>query len=331
MIAAALALILLPLGLAPKAANGWATPSMIVMIVIGVILLPVFAYWEIVLAGKLGFRPIAPLRFFKNGNIAAAIFISFFDFVSFYLQYVYQYSFVYVVKSDWSYRELSYFSSIQTLGLCSFGLLVGVILLFWSHPKWFLIGGLLVRLLGVGLMIHSRGALGPTVELVWCQLLQSMGGGFASTISSVIAVAKVPHTDMAVVAALVLLLAEIGNSLGSAIATAVWTNQMPGELAKHVPTNNTTLINELYSSITNIGAYPAGDPIREGAIQAYSVVMRNLCIGATITAIFPPLIAYFFVTDIKLGNTQNQFDNRDLLGRKADDKEDKEKCAERTA
>lgn len=304
---------------------------MIVMIVIGVILLPVFAYWEIVLAGKLGFQPIAPLRFFKNGNIAAAIFISFFDFVSFYLQYVYQYSFVYVVKSDWSYRELSYFSSIQTLGLCSFGLLVGVILLFWSHPKWFLIGGLLVRLLGVGLMIHSRGALGPTVELVWCQLLQSMGGGFASTISSVIAVAKVPHTDMAVVAALVLLLAEIGNSLGSAIATAVWTNQMPGELAKHVPTNNTTLINELYSSITNIGAYPAGDPIREGAIQAYSVVMRNLCIGATITAIFPPLIAYFFVTDIKLGNTQNQFDNRDLLGRKVDDKEDKEKCAERTA
>lgn len=320
LIAAALALILLPLGLAPAASNGWNTPSMIVMIVIGCTLLPVFVFWECVFAERFGYLPIAPLRFFQNRNIASACFIGFFDFVSFYLQYTYQYSFVYVVKTDWSYRNLTYFSSTQTIALCIFGLLAGVILIWFRRPKWLLIGGLLVRLLGVALMIHSRGALGSDVELVWCQLLQGIGGGFASVLTQLLAQALVSHTDVAIVTALVLLITEIGNSVGSAIATAVWTSQMPGELAANVPTTNATLLNELYSSVTTIATYPAGDPIREGVISAYSNVMRNLCLGATIVAIFPPIIAFFFVSNIKLDNKQNKLDNRDLAGRQEEEK-----------
>ncbi|KAG2225300.1 hypothetical protein INT45_005544 [Circinella minor] len=328
LIAAALALILLPLSLAPKAANGWQTPSMIAMIVVGGVLLFTFCGWELYFAEKFGFAPIAPLRFFKNGNIAGSVLINFLDFVSFYLQFVYQSSFIMVVKSDWTYFELNLFANIQTVALCLFGLLSGVILLYWRRPKYLMIIGLCIRLLGVGLMIRARGALGSTAELVWCQLLQGWGGGFASTISGVMAQAMVPHTDMAVVTALVLLLAEIGNALGSAIAAAVWTNQMPAHLAANVPSDNATLIAELYGDITKITAYAGDDPIRLGAIQAYSEVMKNLCIGATVVAIFPPLIAYFFLTDVKLDDKQNHFDNRDLTGRKTDDtikKEQEEK------
>ncbi|KAM3581079.1 hypothetical protein VKS41_006524 [Umbelopsis sp. WA50703] len=320
LIAAALALILLPLGLAPTASNGWNTPSMIAMIVVGCLLLPVFAIWECVFASRFGYTAIAPLRFFKNLNIAAACFIGFFDFVSFYLQYTYQYSFVYVVKTEWSFRDLTYFSSTQTIALCVFGLLAGVILIWFRRPKWLLFGGLLIRLLGVGLMIQSRGALGSDVELVWCQLLQGIGGGFASVITQLIAQALVSHADVAVVTALVLLLTEIGNSVGSAIATAVWTSEMPSQLAAHVPTTNATLLAELYGSVTTIATYPAGDPIREGVITAYSNVMRNLCIGATVVAIFPPIIALFCVSDITLDNKQNKLDDRDLTGHKDDAK-----------
>lgn len=292
---------------------------MIVMIVIGCVLLPVFAFWEVVLAEKYGFLPIAPLRFFRNFNIAAACFIGFFDFVSFYLQYTYQYSFIYVVKTDWSTKDLTYFSGTQTVALTVFGFLSGVILIWWRRPKWLLIAGLLIRLLGVGLMIHSRGALGSTVELVWCQVLQGLGGGFASVITQLVAQALVAHTDVAIVTALVLLITEIGNSVGSAIATAVWTNQMPGALAEYVPTNNATLLAELYSSVTTIATYPAEDPIRQGVITAYSHVMRNLCLGATITAIFPPIIAFFFISDVRLSDKQNVLDNRDLAGRRTDE------------
>lgn len=61
LIATALSLILLPLGLAKASSRGWQTPSMIVMIVLGVVVfLPAFIVWEIVFAERFGVLPIAP-------------------------------------------------------------------------------------------------------------------------------------------------------------------------------------------------------------------------------------------------------------------------------
>jgi hypothetical protein len=64
LVAAALALILLPLGLAKTSSRGWQTPSMIVMIVIGcVVALPALIVWELFLAERFGVIPIAPSEF----------------------------------------------------------------------------------------------------------------------------------------------------------------------------------------------------------------------------------------------------------------------------
>lgn len=74
------------------------------------------------------------------------------------------------------------------------------------------------------------------------QVLQGMGGGIAATTAQLFAQGSVPHqgeqssamarrdpeltscsfADLATVTAFVLLLAEIGNAVGTAIATAVW-------------------------------------------------------------------------------------------------------------
>lgn len=59
--------------------------------------------------------------------------------------------------------------------------------------KGILLAGLLIRLLGVGLMIKSRGANGSTALLVMCQVLQGMGGGFAATAIQTGAQAVVSH------------------------------------------------------------------------------------------------------------------------------------------
>ena len=66
-------------------------------------------------------------------------------------------------------------------------------------------------------MIHSRGANGSTAELVWTQILQGLGGGMAAVASQVGAQASVPHADVAMVTAAVLLVTEIGGAIGSAI------------------------------------------------------------------------------------------------------------------
>ena len=70
---------------------------------------------------------------------------------------------------------------------------------------------------GVALMIHSRGADGSDAELVWTQVLQGMGGGFAAICSGIGAQASVPHVDVAMVTAVVLLWTEIGGAVGSGV------------------------------------------------------------------------------------------------------------------
>lgn len=69
---------------------------------------------------------------------------------------------------------------------------------------------------GVGMMIHSRGTDGSDVELVFTQILQGLGGGLAAISSQVGAQAAVPHADVAITTALVLLLTEIGGAVGNA-------------------------------------------------------------------------------------------------------------------
>ncbi len=181
--------------------------------------------------------------------------------------------------------------------------------------KWMLFGGLLIRLLGVGIMIHARSPAGNTASLVMCQVLQGLGGGFAAISIQVSAQAAVAHVDVATVTAMVLLITEVGNAVGSAIATAVWTNYMPSELAANVPTTNSTLLAELFGSITIINSYTLNDPIRLGAIAAYQNVMYRLVLGAVIVAVFPPIFCYFFTKDIKLTRAQNALDGKDLAGR----------------
>ena len=66
-------------------------------------------------------------------------------------------------------------------------------------------------------MIHSRGARASDAEVVWTQILQGLGGGFAAVASSVAAQAAVPNADMAITTAMVLLWTEVGGAVGSAV------------------------------------------------------------------------------------------------------------------
>jgi len=66
-------------------------------------------------------------------------------------------------------------------------------------------------------MIHSRGANSSTVEIVFSQLLQGIGGGFAAVCSQTLAQASVPHSDLTTVTAVFLLIMEIGGGGGNAI------------------------------------------------------------------------------------------------------------------
>ncbi|EMD31052.1 hypothetical protein CERSUDRAFT_163556 [Gelatoporia subvermispora B] len=317
LLGAAVALILLPLTLSQTAKGGWHNGSMIAMLVIGIVLLGVFAIWDL----RFASRPVIARRFLGNVSVVAASWIGFFDFVSFYLTYTYLFSFVLVVK-PWSLVDANYFSSTQTVALTVFGILAGGLMRYLRRYKYLLVGGLCIRLLGVGLMIHSRGAQGSDAELVWTQILQGMGGGFAAVASQVGAQASVTHADVAIITAVVLLWTEIGGAVGSAIAGAIWTNTMPDKLAKYLPDLTQAQRDELFGSITDVTALPRGDPTREGVISAYSDVMKTMVIAATVISIVPIILA-LFMPNWYLGDKQNAVDAADLTGeRHVDDEPD---------
>ncbi|KAL5493064.1 hypothetical protein ACEPAI_4512 [Sanghuangporus weigelae] len=305
LLGAAVALILLPLTLANNARRRWENPSMIAMLVVGVVLLFVFAIWDL----RFAKRPVVAPRFLRNRSVVLAAWVGFFDFVSFYLTYVYLYSFVLVVK-PWSTLNATYFVSTQTVALTVFGILAGAAMLYVRRYKPFLVGGLLIRLLGVGLMIHSRGANASTVEIVWSQILQGMGGGVSAVASQTAAQAGVPHIDVAIVTAVVLLWTEIGGSVGSAIAGAIWSNTMLDNMRSELPDVPEEQLQQLYGSIVSVISFPRGSEIREGVINAYDKTMRDMIIAATAVAVVPIILA-LFMPNWYLGDKQNAVEDQE--------------------
>ncbi|KAI0828482.1 drug:h+ antiporter [Trametes gibbosa] len=307
----AVALILLPLTLAQGAKGQWHNPSMIAMIVVGCVLLPAFALWDIYLAK----RPVIARRFLTNRSVVFAAWIGFFDGFSFYMSSTYLYSFVLVTK-PWSLINATYFNQTQTVALTVFGITAGFGMRFIHRYKWVLFTGLCIRLFGIGLMIHSRGANASDAEIVWTQLLQGVGGGFATVASVVGAQASVPHIDVATVTAIVVLWGEIGGAVGSAVAGAMWTNTMPKQLERYLPHLNATARAELFGSITAVRALPYDDPTRRGVIEAYGYTMRDMLIVATVLAIVPVPLS-LGMPNWYLGDRQNAVDAADLKGERA--------------
>lgn len=306
--------LLLPLTIVNGGKLTWGNYKIITMLTLGPIILIGMAIYE----ARFAKFPFIPSRFLKNRTVLAAALIGFFDFISFYLQFTYQYSFIAIAK-DWSVVDQTYFSQTQTISLTLFAILAGLFIVYFRRYKWLLMGGLLLRLFAVGLMIHSKGARGSTVELVLCQLLQGAGGGIAAVVAQTAAQASVPHQDLASVTAVILLFAEIGGAIGTAIVSAIWRNVMPGQLQLHLAgLTDQEGIDAIYASVVTAATYPYGSPIRVATIEAYDYTMKIILIAATIFAVVPPLLV-LMMREMKFGDQQNDVERRATDGESIDD------------
>jgi MFS family permease len=316
----AVSLTLLPLTVGRNVKGSWKNGSIVATLIAGIVLLAVFAIWDL----RYASRPVIAPRFIKNRSVVCAAFIGFFDFMSYFLTYTYLYSFVLVVK-PWSLVNATYFIQVQSVALTFFGILAGLSMRFLHRYKYVLVIGLVIRLIGVAMMIHSRGGNASDAELVWTQILQGFGGGFAAVSSQVGAQASVHHADVGIITAVVLLLTEIGGAVGNACAGAIWSNTMPDNLEKYLPWLTDEQRAELFGSITSAASYPLGDPVREGVISAYDDTMKIMVTLATVLSVIPILLA-LAMPNWYLGDMQNAVDAADLTGRSVleDDSEDED-------
>ncbi|KAJ7183589.1 major facilitator superfamily domain-containing protein [Mycena filopes] len=302
LLGSAFTLTLLPLTIYTKIHNGWKNPAIIAMFVVGGVLLIIFGIWEL----KGAAHPIMPRRV-MNRTLLCCLAIDTMYFLSSNVTITYFSSYVYVVK-DWSLANYTYFNNISLVGLCVFAILAGLIQRATHRYKYLQLCGLGIRIIGQGLtLLAARGNKGDAV-LVLSQLLIALGGAFSTIGSQVAAQASVPHQDLALVSSLIALWAYLGGAIGSAIAGAIWTTNLPQNLTKYLGESlNTTEIAGIYGSIL---VARVAEP-RELVIQAYddtayAIFLPALCLSSL------SIVAGLFTTNFYLGTTHNAVEAKEV-------------------
>lgn len=88
---------------------------------------------------------------------------------------------------------------------------------------------------------------------------------------------------------------------------------MPNELSNNLTgLLDQTAIDGIFASITTAATYPLGSPIFEGIRAAYTRTMELLLIPATCLALIP-ILAAFFVKNLRLGNVRNIVEEEDTV------------------
>ncbi|KAJ5668237.1 Major facilitator coppper-regulated transporter crmC [Penicillium maclennaniae] len=173
---AAFILFLLPFSLQTYGFTGYSSATFIAMVVIGLLLFPVFAFWETYWARI----PFIRWELFKKRTVLGACILAAIIFFNFYTWDQYFYYYVQVVYNlDTS--KTGYMTQIYGVGSTIWAVLFGI----WIRKtKYFknvcLFFGAPLLLLGAALMIHFRGSQSDIGYLVMCQIFIAFGFVFES-------------------------------------------------------------------------------------------------------------------------------------------------------
>lgn len=263
----AFALILLPLSLAQSAHGGWTNASMIAMEVTGFVILGLFIGYELWIAPK----PIMARNIIQNKVFLAALGANLFDQMTTAVWNNYFASYIYVIK-DWPNYTWTVFTGVQNLALTVFSIINGLMMAKFHRYKAMMIVGAVLKIVGYAICFdsHTRSTQN-TATLAISQILLGVSA-FTALGSRVGAMASVPHQDMASILAAYFLWTYLGTSAGYSVASAIWTDKMLNFMREETPpgTSESTL-RSIYGSIKRLRTeYAPGDPIRDGAIRAYT-------------------------------------------------------------
>jgi hypothetical protein len=281
------ALVLLSFNLAKTAKGGWSNPSMIAMLVVGFVILGLFAAFEIFIAPK----PIMTRRIFKNKAFICALIVDVTGQMGSSTRATYFSSYVYIIK-DWSNYAWNTFLNTNTLVLCLFGPLGGLIHRYSHRYKTLMVFGAVLKLIGNAiLMTTDTRSTQNTGALVMSQLLLGCGA-FTVIGARVGSQASVPHEDLSSAIAIIALWSTLASSVGSTIAGSIWQDKMLPYMREEMPDVPEKTLRTIYGSIKKLRIeYSWEDPIRQGAVRAYTRVNGTLFLVAVVLNILPVIFS----------------------------------------
>ncbi|KAJ5486479.1 hypothetical protein N7530_000779 [Penicillium desertorum] len=288
LLIAMLACILVPFTLAGGVTAQWRTAKVIAPLVIGVLLIPVWIFWE-----RTCQHPMLPFKLLKDRAVWGALGIPIMLNTAWYLQGDFLYTVLYVsfgesILSATRITQLYSFVSVIT------GVILGLIVMKVRQLKPFIVAGTLLFMVAFGILIYFRGGVADSSHsgVIGAQVLLGIAGGmFPYPAQASIQVAS-KHEHLAVITGLYLAAYNIGSALGNTISGAIWNQVLPSELNYRL--GNETLAAYVYAKPLDFAAVnPVGTPDRDNVILAYQKTQRLLCItGICLTV---PLIAFALV------------------------------------
>lgn len=277
----ALSFLLLPFSLASRAPQKWATPYIIAMLVLGVVLFPVFYIWE----AKFAPKQFLPFHYLKQGTIIGSSLLVGLMYLSTFCWNTYFNSYLQVVHRQ-EIDTAGYILNTFMLTAAFFAPLVGFLISYTGDFKWTAYAGVPIMLLGTALLIPFRSPNAPVGMLVFTQFLVGLGSEIFSACSALAIMAPVTHQYIAAVNAIGGLFGGVGASIGIAIAGAMWNNMIPDQLTQRLPEAMKANATTIFGDIRIQMSFADGTPERDAVVGAYSHVMRLMVI---VGAAFMPL------------------------------------------
>ncbi|KAK5940428.1 hypothetical protein PMZ80_006843 [Knufia obscura] len=295
ILAAGMALFLLPFSLYSYQPEGWQSPMVISMIVVGGVLLIFFAVYERFFAVKT----FIPLSLLSDRTVFFGGMMFVFNYAASAIWGGYFYSMLQVVWAL-SVTEASYISSIFRVGQCLWCLGVGLAIRYSGRFKWLAVYvGMPFNMLAIGLMIYFRRSDQDIGFIALTQILVSFAGGTIVICGELAMMAPSDQQHLAVILAILNLFASIGSAIGGTISTTIWTSLFYRKLVQYMPAGSDAA--STYASLVTQLSYEEGSPEREAINRAYGETQRYMLI----TSLCFVAIAYvcvFLWRDISVKN-----------------------------
>ncbi|EAW15364.1 MFS siderochrome iron transporter MirB [Aspergillus clavatus NRRL 1] len=266
---------LLPFTLASTAPHGWQTGYIIAMLVVGLVLIITFGFYEAYLAPV----PFLNGKFLTDRTVLGACLLDMTYQISYYCYASYLTSFLQVVYQV-DVATAGYIGNTFSAVAFVFLFLAGWLIRVTGRFKWILWVSVPLYLFGLGLMIHFRQPGGYIGYIVMCEVLFSAPGSIFILCVQLAVLASVDHQHVAAVLSLLFVSGSIGGGVGSAICGAIWTNTFSKELAKNLPESALPDIALIYQSLGKQLSYPVGSPVRDAIVKSYGYAQPRMLAAA---------------------------------------------------
>ena len=277
LLAAGMAMILVPLSIYAYQKDQWRSPLIICLLIFGGLLLMAFVAYEAFLA-PVNF---VPMRMLANRTILLAGCTLTLVFANSSIWGTY-FTSMSMVAWNLSVTEATYISNIYRTGSCLASIPIGWLIRRTRRFKWVAAYyALPLMTLGVGLLIHFRQ---PDVNIGYVAMTQifiAFAGGPVVVASELAMMSQVDHQQMAAILAILDLFGSVGSAVGSSVATGVWTTVFPDALREHLPNASPSQIKSIFGSLYSQLGYRVGTPMRMGISYAYSDAQEYLLIIST--------------------------------------------------